>query len=208
MNAADRWQLFFRAEAPGLVISVALRTGESSPLRCSPRYRSEPGGPPFRNVMKWRRPPTRHFRKAVIYLFFLIINEAPTFGRRASLIGLIISGCASSQVTNNSGSLLNKIRVGWVNFSENLDYCGDGCSTGFDVVAAGDNQIALKETSSSGWQTMNELLGPFQNGLKYSVNIIKNNSGNFCAELWKRDQTSSEFNDDTTRDLIGSHCFE
>ncbi len=52
MNAADRLQLFFRAEAPGLVISMALRTGESSPLRCSPRYRSEPGGPPFHNAMK------------------------------------------------------------------------------------------------------------------------------------------------------------
>jgi hypothetical protein len=47
-------------------------------------------------------------------------------------------------------------------------------------------------------------LGPFQRNWHYSVNI--RNEGSYCAELWHRLQTSTTFNDDTTRVLITSNC--
>jgi len=113
-----------------------------------------------------------------------------------------------SQVTNNSGTLLDIVKVGAVEFSQNLDYCATGCSTGFEVVAAGDNQIAIKRVSSPGWNIMNQLLGPFEYGSMYSVNITKNVSGSYCAELWRRYDTGGEFNNDTTKEFIEAHCFE
>ena len=112
-----------------------------------------------------------------------------------------------SQVTNNSGTLLHKVKIGSVEFSENLDYCATGCSTGFAVVAGGDNQISLKKVMDAPWISMFELLGPFDDGLMYSVNIIKNSDGTFCAELWQRTDTSGPFNEDTTKVFIESHCF-
>ena len=111
-----------------------------------------------------------------------------------------------SQVTNNSQSLLRKVKIGAVEFTENLDYCGTGCSTDFSRVAAGDNQIMLQQTSGSAWQTLSEPLGPFENGLFYSVNITSSGGG-FCAELRKRGNTDLYFNDDTGKQLIESHCF-
>ncbi len=113
-----------------------------------------------------------------------------------------------SQVTNNSGTLLRKVKVGTIEFSENLDFCATGCSTGFAVVAAGDNQIALQKVPDSQWISMNELLGSFDDGLMYSVNIIRDSNGGFCAELWQRWDTSGPFNEDTTKEFIESHCFE
>ena len=126
------------------------------------------------------------------------------------IIVLIINGCASTQVTNNSGSLLHKVKVGTVEFSKNLDYCSNGCSTGFKWVTEGKNKISLQLLPllpQAPWTTIGNL-GPFVRFKHYSVNIIRNANGDFCAELWIRYDAGDEFNNDTTKDFVESHCFE
>lgn len=110
----------------------------------------------------------------------------------------------SCQVVNNSGTLIHKVFVGGVEFTENLSYCGDGCSTGFLDVPLGSNNIQLQQTSGG---TMLELgdIGPFENGRHHAVNI-RTLGGEFCAELWHRTDTNSEFNNDTSRTLISGNC--
>jgi len=118
---------------------------------------------------------------------------------------MAMAGCApSSQVTNKSGMLLQKVKVHNVEFTENLDHCGDGCSTGFKDVTAGKSVISLKVAEGSEWMTLGEL-GPFEKNVHYSVTITKTGD-QFCAELWKRLQTSTTFNDDATRIFIGKSC--
>lgn len=109
----------------------------------------------------------------------------------------------STQVTNNSGTLIYKVKVGGVEFTENLSYCADGCSTGFIDVPEGSNNIQLQQTSGGTWVDLGDL-GSFEKGSHYSVNI--KTGALFCAELWKRHQTNSTFNDDTTRELVASNC--
>jgi len=126
-------------------------------------------------------------------------------------IGCFINGCAQTQVVNNSGTLLYKAQVGSVEFSENLDSCGDGCSTGFKRVQAGDRTISLKETMSSPWRTI-DTVGPFERWQFYAVNLrtVTHSVGphrtEYCVELWKRADTGGEFNSDTTKTLVVSHC--
>jgi hypothetical protein len=48
-------------------------------------------------------------------------------------------------------------------------------------------------------------LGPFLADNHYSVNIL-NSGGTFCAQLWKKPNTSIPFNDDTTQVFIGATC--
>jgi hypothetical protein len=118
---------------------------------------------------------------------------------------MVLAGCSSStQVTNKSGILLDKVKVNSVEFSENLDHCGDGCSTGFYNVPAGKNVVSLKVDAGSGWMVLGEL-GPFEKNAHYSVTITKS-GGEFCAELWKRLQTTTTFNDDATKIFIGKSC--
>jgi hypothetical protein len=109
----------------------------------------------------------------------------------------------STQVTNNSGTRIHMVKVGGVEFTENLSYCADGCSTGFINVPQGTNNIQLQQTSGGSWIDLGDL-GLFEKGLHYSVNIKSNDL--FCVELWKRHQTSTTFNDDTTRELVASNC--
>jgi len=118
---------------------------------------------------------------------------------------MVLAGCSSStQVTNNSGVLLNRVRVNTVEFSKNLDYCSDGCSTGFTGVPAGTNVISLNVAAGSEWMALGEL-GPFEKNSHYSVTITKSGV-KFCAELWKRLQTTTTFNDDTTKIFVGKSC--
>ncbi len=118
---------------------------------------------------------------------------------------LVVTGCApSSQVTNKSGMLLKKVRVNTIEFTENLDHCGDGCSSGFKDVPAGKSEISLKVSEGSEWMTLGEL-GPFENNAHYSVTITKTGD-QFCAELWKRLQTGTTFNDDATKIFVGKSC--
>lgn len=112
-----------------------------------------------------------------------------------------------SQVTNNSGVLLKKVKIGLIDFTENLDYCAEGCSTGFKTVAVDDNKVSL-ETTDSVVKTLTDRLGPFEMGFKYAVNIIMNEEDQFCAELWRRDNTGPYFNADTTKVRLEWHCFE
>ncbi|MCP4135138.1 MAG: hypothetical protein GY754_29480 [bacterium] len=118
------------------------------------------------------------------------------------------SGCdliaPSTQVTNNSGFLINKVTVGGVEFTENLSYCYDGCSTGFIDVDEGSNAIMLQRTASSAWETIGSV-GSFEANTHYAVNIVMNGS-DLCAELYIRHQTDSYFNDDTTKELIDTVC--
>ena len=126
------------------------------------------------------------------------------------LIALVMSGCAQTQVTNNSGTLLDLVKVGSVNFDENLDYCGDGCSTGFKKVKTGDHKVSLRETPTSSWKAVGTV-GPFKKGKFYSVNVRKllgqiGPGKQYCTELWQRFDTDSEFNNDTTKTRIDSSC--
>lgn len=118
---------------------------------------------------------------------------------------MVLAGCApSTQVTNKSGMLLKKVRVNTIEFAENLDYCGDGCSTGFKDVPAGSNTIFLKVSEGSEWMTLGAV-GPFEKNAHYSVTITKSGD-QFCAELWKRLQTGTTFNDDATKIFVGKSC--
>ena len=124
---------------------------------------------------------------------------------------LLAPGCGSddtanpsTQVTNNSGSSLAMVKMENVEFTQYLDNGGClGCSTGFKDVPEGGNAITLQVTGSPDWITLGTL-GPFESDSHYSVNI--SDSGGLCAELWLRHQTSSTFNDDTTRELITTSC--
>jgi len=118
---------------------------------------------------------------------------------------MVMASCAPScQVTNKSGMPLQKVKVHSVEFSENLDYCGDGCSSGFKNVPAGKSMIFLQVAEGSEWMVLGEL-GPFEKKAHYSVTITKTGD-QFCAELWKRLQTSTTFNDDATKIFSGKSC--
>ena len=126
----------------------------------------------------------------------------------AVLILIYLSCCRnksgpSTQVVNNSGALFHMVKVGGVEFTENLNKCSDGCSTGFITVPEGGNHVFLQETSGGAWVDLGEL-GTFERKVNYAVNI--RNAGGYCAELWVRHQTSTTFNDDTTRTLIATNC--
>ena len=109
----------------------------------------------------------------------------------------------SAQVVNNSGTLIHKVRVGGVEFTEHLGECADGCSTGFINVPEGANVIQLQQTSGGAWSDLG-VLAPFEKGLYYSVNI--KTQGSFCAELWILGQTSIRFNDNTSKVFVASNC--
>lgn len=132
--------------------------------------------------------------------------KIPFLSSVASLVFLmVLAGCSSStQVTNKSGILLEKVKVNSVEFSENLDHCGDGCSTGFINVPSGTNVIFLKVAPGSEWMELGKL-GPFEKNSHYSVTITKSGD-KFCAELWKRLQTSTTFNDDATKIFVEKSC--
>jgi N-acetylneuraminic acid mutarotase len=108
-----------------------------------------------------------------------------------------------AQVVNNTGGPLFQATVGGVTFTENLSFCGDGCSTGFIDVPAGSNQLAVQQSAPSAPTTIGSL-GNFANGNKYAVNI--RNVGGYCAELWQRFDTNPIFNSDTTRTLVATTC--
>jgi hypothetical protein len=121
------------------------------------------------------------------------------------LLSVALAGCApSSQVTNKSGTLLHMVRVSNVAFTENLDYCADGCSTGFKDVPRGTNAVALQVAEGSPWIALGSI-GPFEKRAHYSVTMTKT-GGRYCAELWKRLQTGTTFNDDATKIFIGRSC--
>jgi hypothetical protein len=106
--------------------------------------------------------------------------------------------------------------VGNVTFTQNLSYntsfltaddgsyCGDGCSTGYFDVVAGTNNVTVYATATSAGVSIGSL-GSFDAGNNYAVNIRKV-SGNYCAELWRKLDTNTIFNGDTTRVLISSSC--
>lgn len=122
----------------------------------------------------------------------------------------------SVQVVNNSGGRIDRVIIGAVTFTQNLSYntslypsdngsyCGDGCSTGFFDIVTGSNNVAVYATSAS-VQVSLGALGAFDTGNSYAVNIRKV-GGNYCAELWKRLNTNSIFNSDTTRVQISTTC--
>lgn len=109
-----------------------------------------------------------------------------------------------AQVVNNTNGLLAKAWVGAVEFTENLAFCGSGCSTGFLDVAEGANAIAVQPLTEVLARQIGAL-GPFARNISYAVNIIRPGAS-YCAELWIRHQTASTFNDDTTRELVSSIC--
>ncbi len=110
----------------------------------------------------------------------------------------------SAQVVNNSGALFHKVKVGDVEFTENLENCGSGCSTDFKDVPQGSNNIQLQQTSGGPWTDLGNL-ELFENDLLYAVNIVT--SGTLCAELWRREAPAdASFNDDATKVLLGSNC--
>lgn len=118
---------------------------------------------------------------------------------------MILGGCSSStQVVNNSGGALYKVKVHTVEFAENLDRCGDGCSTGFKKVPSAMNRVSLKETERGEWMVIGEL-PPFKRNTPYSVNITKRD-GAFCAELWRLYDTSIPFNDNITKVFVERTC--
>ena len=124
------------------------------------------------------------------------------------LTGIIVQCGAirspSTQVVNNSGGPIDHVNVGNVRFSNNLSACGDGCSTGFSDVSEGTNTVVVFQTATSTPVSLGAL-GSFAAGNQYAVNI-RNVSGNYCGELWKKRGTNSTFNSDTTRVLIASSC--
>lgn len=124
------------------------------------------------------------------------------------LIDCLMSGGESNppsaQVVNNSGDLFTIAWIGSVPFTENLDYCASGCSTGFHDVAEGFNEIAIEHPFTLETLVIGTL-GTFDPDTFYAVNIIKSGSS-YCAELWIRYQTGSTFNDDTTREFVDSVC--
>ncbi|MBI5755878.1 MAG: hypothetical protein HZA12_03045 [Nitrospirae bacterium] len=136
-----------------------------------------------------------------------------------SVVGNIVS-CgsitSSAQVANNSGGRIDHVNVGNVSFSENLSYntslyttdngsyCGDGCSTGFLDVPDGTNNVVVYQTATSTPVSVGSL-GSFVAGNHYAVNI-RNVSNSYCAELWQKLDTTTHFNDDTTRVLISTTC--
>lgn len=81
-----------------------------------------------------------------------------------------------------------------------------GGSTGFSYVAEGTNTITVKQTSTSASVSVGSL-GSFQKGISknYAMNI-RTVSGSYCAELWQRLDTNSNFDDNTTRVLISTTC--
>lgn len=109
----------------------------------------------------------------------------------------------STQVVNNSATLVFKVKVGSVEFTENLSMCGEGCSTGFIDVPDGDNNIMLQVEDGGAWVDLGNV-GPFGKNKLYAVNIRI--TGSYCAELWRRHQADSTFNDDTSKELVSSNC--
>ncbi len=79
------WCLFFNTEAPGLVISKSYGRVMPPPSLFLRSNERKPGGPPFRTSMKWRRPPTRHFRKGIITRF--THEQLPLYNRLVVKIG-------------------------------------------------------------------------------------------------------------------------
>jgi hypothetical protein len=131
---------------------------------------------------------------------------APELAARVMAVIQCISGSRppSAQVVNNTSTLLASASVGAVAFTENLASCGNGCSTGFLEVAEGSNAVSAQPVSESIARAIGDL-GPFARNTFYAVNLIQS-GGSYCAELWQRNQTSTTFNDDTTRVLLGSVC--
>ena len=110
----------------------------------------------------------------------------------------------SAQVTNNSGNLLSFAWIDNVVFSENIGDCGSGCSTGFYEVPERNCSISIQPQDYTEPLLLGEL-GPFEVDMNYAVNITHTGS-QYCAELWVRYQTSSTFNEDTSKQLQVSVC--
>jgi hypothetical protein len=122
-------------------------------------------------------------------------------------------GCGSSsgaptQVVNNSGTPLLTVTVGGVAFTENLSphdgICTTnfGCSTGFSSVPTGSNDVVVSPLDT-GPSTLGRL-GPFTD-TSHAVNVRAVSAG-YCAELWKRLNTSVHFDEDTGRVLVATTC--
>ncbi len=107
-----------------------------------------------------------------------------------------------SQVTNNAGVDVAVAKVGDVEFVENLSGCGDGCSTGFEDVLAGDNVISVQLSAGSAWEEIGTL-GPFDREKAYSVNLVQ---GAACAELWELGDTSVPFNETPDKAMVTTSC--
>ena len=122
---------------------------------------------------------------------------------------LSLTACAPiTQVTNNSGFLIQEAKVAEVVFTEHIGDCAEGCSTAFKKVPRGHNRVSLQKAASSDVIDVGEL-GPFKfdwlEPKKYAVNVVTD-AERVCAELWRRYQTDSTFNDDTTRVRITTVC--
>ncbi len=114
------------------------------------------------------------------------------------------SDSPKTQVVNNSGMKIFRIRVGTVEFYKNLSRCSDGCSTGFKQVRADRNEVSVKFEKTSSWKKIGTL-GKFSNCGYYAVNIIK--KGNtLCAVLALRQQTDTTYNNDRTKKIIARTC--
>ncbi len=127
------------------------------------------------------------------------------------IIGVLsLSACAPiTQVTNNADFLIERAMVADVEFTEHIGGCTGGCSTGFKKVPSGHNPVSVDKAASPEIIEFAEL-GPFRlnwwfKPKKYAVNIVTD-AERVCAELWRRYQTDSTFNDDTTRVMITTVC--
>lgn len=109
-----------------------------------------------------------------------------------------------TQVVNNSGIPIFKVKVGSIEFSKNLSHCYNGCSTGFKSVASGTNQIAIKLGKTAPWVKIGTL-GKFNKCQHYAVNIIRN-SNSLCAVLALRHNTNPTYNNDRTKKIITKTC--
>lgn len=151
----------------------------------------------------------RHFLVEVMDAAGSVLYRGDTYanldGATITLpIAMVATAQPTAQVVNNSGGLIDHVNVGNVTFTEIISSCDGGCSTGFLAVAERTNNVVVYQTATSNPVSVGSL-GLFVAGNDYAVNI-RNVNASYCAELWQRLDTSTEFNNDTTRVLIGTTC--
>jgi len=106
-----------------------------------------------------------------------------------------------TQIVNNSGKTIYKIKVGTTNFSKKLP---KGSSTGFKEVFAGKNQISVKFNNTSPWRKIGTL-GKFVKCSHYAVNIYFNGKS-LCATLALRQNTDATYAADRTKRIVDKTC--
>lgn len=148
----------------------------------------------------------------MVIIFSMVVcavSVSAKSGKRSGPVNInnaICKDLPESQVTNNSGVSIYKVKVGMVEFSANLSSCFDGCSTGFKKVAIGKNTIQVKMTALSPWKTIGTI-GPFSYCKFYSVNMVTKSKKRLCAQLFERKETDPTFNNDKTKTMIGEVCY-